>query len=156
MKTASIAMLLLVNAACMQRGVASDGASGQHAASTQPPIATRSQRVLEEWPKTISSSSGPFRAGGDVTAPELIERVNPAYPERSGTYTLGVVILECVIGTDGRVRSVRVLKGPGNEFEQAIVVAISQWRFKPGTLHGRPVEIFHTLIVNHVPYAPGG
>ncbi|HJW93359.1 MAG TPA: energy transducer TonB, partial [Thermoanaerobaculia bacterium] len=60
----------------------------------------------------------------------------------------GVVVVEAVIGKDGRVEDVKVLKGLPMGLSDEAVSAVRQWRFKPGTLNGEPVDVIFSLTVN--------
>ncbi|MDP9267629.1 MAG: energy transducer TonB [Acidobacteriota bacterium] len=51
----------------------------------------------------------------------------------------GAVQLEATIGTDGAVKSVRALSGHAL-LREAASSAVKQWRYKPATLNGQPVE----------------
>ncbi len=64
--------------------------------------------------------------------PELLQSVKFVYPPRV------TVRLELKVNVDGSVSYVKVLKGP-EEFHQAAIDVISQYRFKPGTLNGKVV-----------------
>ena len=66
--------------------------------------------------------------------PELLQSVKSVYPPRV------TVRLELKVNVDGSVSDVKVLKGP-KEFHQAAIDAISQYRFKPGTLNGKVVPV---------------
>ena len=66
--------------------------------------------------------------------PELLQSVKSVYPPRV------TVRLELKVNVDGSVSDVKVLKGP-EEFHQAAIDAISQYRFKPGTLNGKIVPV---------------
>ena len=65
--------------------------------------------------------------------PELLQSVKSVYPPRV------TVRLELRVNEDGS-SDVKVLKGP-EEFHQAAINAISQYRFKPGTLNGKVVPV---------------
>jgi TonB family protein len=41
------------------------------------------------------------------------------------------LILQVVVGTDGKARDIRVVKSPGNGLSIAAIQAIQKWRFKP-------------------------
>jgi TonB family protein len=60
----------------------------------------------------------------------------------------GVVILEAVIDRDGNVKDVMVLKPLPYGLSEAAVDAVKQWKFKPGTLDGTPVDVIFNLTVN--------
>lgn len=90
-----------------------------------------------------------YRIEGDVKAPVLIHRVEPAYPEimRRSRLT-ATVMIECVIDKNGRVRNARVISGNSMPpFTDAVVRALEQWRYKPGSLHGEAVEtLLHVTV----------
>ena len=48
----------------------------------------------------------------------------------------GIVILETVVGEDGRVIEVRVLRSAGDVLDRAAIAAIRQWRYAPLELNG--------------------
>ena len=87
----------------------------------------------------------PVRIGGIITAPALLHRVEPVYPNIAVTAKLGgVVILEATVGTDGCVESVRVLRSRGF-LEAAAIEALKQWRYSPLILDGVPVSFVLTV-----------
>jgi protein TonB len=89
----------------------------------------------------------PIRIGRQVTAPALIYRVAPRYPESAAQAQLeGLVILEATVDTEGRVQSVRVLSSHGS-FDQATINAVKQWRYAPLVLNGQPFPFILTVSV---------
>jgi len=89
-----------------------------------------------------------IRQGGNVQQAMLISKVQPVYPtEAKEARIQGVVILETLIGKDGRVMSVRVVSGHPL-LQQSAVDAVSQWLYKPTLLNGQPVEVITTTTVN--------
>jgi len=66
--------------------------------------------------------------------PELLQSVKSVYPTRV------TVRLEFRVYVDGSVGDMKILKGP-EEFHQAAIDAILQYRFKPGTLNGKVVPV---------------
>ena len=73
--------------------------------------------------------------------PELLQSVKSVSPTRV------TVRLEFRVYEDGSMGDMKVLKGP-EEFHQAAIDAISQYRFKPGTLNGKvvPVRMTQSII----------
>jgi protein TonB len=59
----------------------------------------------------------------------------------------GSVVLEALIGTDGMIENVRVLRGPAI-LSSAAQQAVREWKFKPIYLHGQAVESKATITVN--------
>ncbi len=85
---------------------------------------------------------GVFRAGGGVSAPQLIYRVEPEYTEeaRKAKYQ-GTVLIYCVVDIHGAVRNIRVKRSLGLGLDEKAVEAVLQWKFKPGMKDGRPVPV---------------
>jgi protein TonB len=72
---------------------------------------------------------------------KLLYKVVPVYPHIAvTTRTEGTVYLLGVIGTDGAIQSLRVLKGHPL-LVGAALDAVRQWRYKPTILNGRAVEV---------------
>jgi len=92
---------------------------------------------------------GPFVPGGDVKAPVLLHRVEPGYPELGRKLRQeGVVTLEAVITAEGTVEEIRVAGSAHPLLDEAALRAVRQWRYRPGTLNGRPVRVILTVTVN--------
>ena len=93
--------------------------------------------------------SEPLRIGGNVSSPDVINRVQPEYPALARAARVqGVVILEAVIRRDGSVGDIKVLRGLRLGCTEAATEALRQWRFKPGMQNGIPVDVYMTLTVN--------
>ncbi|MGH7552486.1 MAG: energy transducer TonB [Longimicrobiales bacterium] len=89
----------------------------------------------------------PVRVGGAITRPERLHDVPPVYPTVARVARLeGTVILEAVIGTDGTVRDVRVLRSV-SLLDNAAIEAVRQWVFTPTRLNGEPVPVVMTVTV---------
>jgi TonB family protein len=89
----------------------------------------------------------PIRVGGSVRAPTQISKVQPVYPAVAQSARVsGVVILEAVIGVDGRVTDATVLRSIPL-LDQAAVDAVKQWVYTPTLLNGVPVPIIMTVTV---------
>lgn len=98
------------------------------------------------------STTNPARipTGGNVSAPKLLTKVQPIYPPSAkAAGTQGSVILHAIIGIDGRPRSIVVRNSQIDpEFARSAVEAVSQWRYMPTLLNGKPVEVETTVTVN--------
>ena len=96
-------------------------------------------------PPAAPAPQQPVRIGGQISAPELLHRVEPVYPEIAVMAKVtGTVILEAVVATDGTVESVKVLR-PVKFLEQAAIDAVKQWRYKPLVLNGMPTPFVLTV-----------
>jgi TonB family protein len=91
----------------------------------------------------------PIRVGGNIRVPTKVEDVRPVYPmSMRETGQEGVVFIDAIIGSDGRVTSVRVLTGQVHpDFAVSAADAVRQWRFTPTLLNGQAVEVVMTVTV---------
>jgi TonB family protein len=121
--------------------------------------------ALQEWLSRLTSDTGvllevpnprtlravcpvPFDEG--MTPPERIVKVDPVYPEEARTNRAeGHVVLQTLIGTDGKVASVQVLRGVPDhpELERSAVDAVKQWVYRPALENGRPIAVYFTVQV---------
>jgi protein TonB len=73
--------------------------------------------------------------------------VNPVYPAPAQSAKVqGVVILEALIGVNGKVTNARVLRSVPL-LDQAALDAVMQWEFTPTRLNGQPVPVLMTVTV---------
>jgi len=89
-----------------------------------------------------------YRPGNGIRNPTLLKEVKPAYtPEAMRQRIEGVVILEVVVQKDGTVGDVRVMRSldAATGLDNEAINAARQWRFKPSTLGGEPIDIYVTL-----------
>jgi TonB family protein len=79
---------------------------------------------------------------GEISSPEPVRKVDPLYPATlKNDRVEGVVILHAIIRSDGSVGDVRVLEGFNDELDANARTALEQWRFRPGTRNGVPVDV---------------
>ncbi len=77
-----------------------------------------------------------------------IHTVAPVYPPEARAQRLqGAVALQAVIARDGSVKDLKILHGYFL-LGRAAIAAVKQWRFRPCTLEGRPVETQTVITVN--------
>lgn len=94
-----------------------------------------------------ATASTPIRVGGDIKAPQKRRDVKPVYPaEGQVNRVQGIVIVEAVIGCDGSVTEVRVLRGHPL-LNDAALDAVRQWQYTPTLLNGVPVPVIMTMTV---------
>jgi TonB family protein len=62
----------------------------------------------------------------------------------------GLVILEAVVGEDGRVEQVRLLRtaGYGGVLDRAAEKALRQWQYSPLLLNGQPASFVLTVTLS--------
>ena len=94
------------------------------------------------WSIRFAELNATGHGGSDLSAPEAITKVDPAYPQDlMHDRVEGVVVLYAVIHADGSVGDVRVLEGFDERLNENARKALAQWRFRPGTKDGQPVDI---------------
>ena len=116
-----------------------------------------SQRVLVSMAVAVglvlgcaaqASAQMPVRVGGDIKEPRRTKDVKPVYPQIAQQANVqGIVILEIIIGEDGKVREARVLR-PVPLLDQAALDAVLQWEYTPTLLNGQPVPLVMTVTVS--------
>jgi protein TonB len=91
----------------------------------------------------------PLRVGGPVTAPVLIRRVDPVIPEamRRRIVSASPVVVEAVITETGDVTRMKVIRS-NPPFDAAVIRALSQWRYRPAELDGKPVSVYLTVTLS--------
>jgi len=92
---------------------------------------------------TATMAALPATAATDDASVRPIHRVDPEFPRfafRSGV-SRGVVSARVTLGADGHVTAVEVINAePKRVFDEAVVQALSQWRYAEGR-PGRRVDV---------------
>jgi len=93
---------------------------------------------------------GVYRPGGSVTPPRVLSQVQPSYTDDAlARRVQGTVVLEIIVRSDGCASNIRVVRSlDAGGLDKAAVAAVSQWRFEPGRLAGRPVDVLATVMVD--------
>jgi TonB family protein len=95
-----------------------------------------------------ADGSPPGRVGGKIQPPQKVRDVRPVYPEDAQRSRIqGIVMLETTISRTGCVHSLRVIRSAHAALNFAGLRAVSQWRFTPTLLDGRPVPVLMTITV---------
>lgn len=88
----------------------------------------------------------PVMIGASVD-PRYADLLQPPYPPaeiRRGTE--GTVTARVLVGADGRVKAIDIVKSPSDGLSEATrKQALARWRFKPATRDGVPVEGWKTM-----------
>jgi len=76
----------------------------------------------------------------------LVKKAFPVYPSQAKYARIsGTVILDAMIGMDGRVKDIRVLSTPSGTLSGAAEDAVKQWQYSPYVVDGKPQEV-NTII----------
>ena len=84
---------------------------------------------------------------GGVAVGMIEHKVNPEFPaEAQAKGMQGTVVLEAVIGVDGKIKELNVVTG-APVFQKPALDAVRRWRYRPYLLNGVPVEVKTTINV---------
>lgn len=110
-------------------------------------ILTRSESSTPS-PETLKpAGSRKLRISSGVAEANLIYKVEPQYPAKAkAEHIQGDVVMQCVIDKEGRLVVTRLLSGHPVLAEPSLEV-VRQWRYKPYTLNGEPVEVETTITI---------
>jgi protein TonB len=82
-----------------------------------------------------------WRVSGGVEQGLLVSNVKPVYPKIAREAGVqGDVVLQAVIGKDGRIENLHAVSGNPLLIKSALD-AVQQWRYRPYLLNGEPVEV---------------
>jgi TonB family protein len=89
----------------------------------------------------LGGTPGGGNSGPVDTQPVLLNRPRPNYTEEARKNKIqGSVLVEVVIGTDGAVKQVRVIRGLPDGLTENAIQAAYQLRFRPAMRNGQPVQ----------------
>lgn len=95
-----------------------------------------------------SASAGPVIHDFSSTAPAILRRVDPIYPDLARrAHVQGTVVLMMVVDEQGVPMQVRALDGHP-ALQEAAMQAARQWRFEPARMDGHPVPASFRLTLN--------
>jgi protein TonB len=106
--------------------------------------------IVQSAPVALPNVATPqtLRVSQGVTEGLLLKKVPPVYPRQAiQMHVQGAVQMQAMIDKQGRISSVKVLKGDPM-LARAAVEAVNQWRYKPYFLDGQPVDIQTQITVN--------
>lgn len=90
-----------------------------------------------------------YRVGKGVTPPSVVSRSDPEYTEEArAAKVAGTVLLQIVVGKDGKAHHINVLKGLEGGLDFKAVEAVQRWVFNPGTLNGEAVDVRAQVEIN--------
>jgi periplasmic protein TonB len=94
-------------------------------------------------PPPPTSAVIPFGPG--MERPHKISGPEPAYTrEAREAHVEGKMLVQCVIGADGKLSGCTVLKHLAH-MDQAVLSALAQQRWAPATVGGQPVSVTYTI-----------
>jgi len=99
-------------------------------------------------PQATSPKFDKINVGSGIAVGMLLKKQTPIYPQDAKQARIsGTVILQAIIGRDGRVHEMRVIQAPWPSLAASAMWAVSQWQYKPYLLNGEPVDVETTVNV---------
>jgi TonB family protein len=96
------------------------------------------------------NSGAPHADSSEVSAPAPLRKIDPKYPPTLiNEHVEGEVVLYAVIRRDGSVDSIQLVHGIDEQLDANAMQALSQWKFRPATKQGVPVEL---EAIVHIPF----
>jgi TonB family protein len=104
----------------------------------------------------LDEGEGPeLPAQGRLAAPALERKVDPEYPPSMiKQHVEGQVILYAIIRKDGSVDSIQRVRGLEPQLDKNAMEALAQWKFRPATRNGVPVDIEAIVFIPFRYHAP--
>jgi beta-lactamase regulating signal transducer with metallopeptidase domain len=96
-------------------------------------------------PLPNTRADGARRIGGQIRQPVKLKHVSPEYPAGSDP---GIVRMETVIDTNGRVSDVKILSATAPALALSAENAVRQWEFDQTLLNCVPVPVIMTVTVD--------
>jgi len=91
-----------------------------------------------------------YKIGGDVSAPQVLYKVDPEYTKEARDAKIeGVVVVQTEIHPDGRAHNTTVIQSLDPGLDRNATEAISKWKFEPGKKGGKAVAVTATIEVNY-------
>ena len=90
----------------------------------------------------------PIAVSEDAARARLIHMVDPVYPPEALSQKLhGPVVLQAVVGRDGSIQDLKIVRGYF-VLGKAAITAVKQWRFQPYNVNGHPASTQTLITVN--------
>ncbi|HEY2382994.1 MAG TPA: energy transducer TonB [Terriglobia bacterium] len=103
----------------------------------------------QEQAPANSGDTEPIRLTSAAQASKLLRQVGPKYPDVArGLGIQGVVGLQVEINEAGDVTNISIVLPLGAGLDESALQAVSQWKYKPTIVDGRPVRVVATVTVN--------
>jgi TonB family protein len=94
------------------------------------------------------NQAGIIEVPPELAEGSLLHRVEPDYPEEARQQRIeGPVVLDVRTREDGSIEEVKLVSGQP-ALADAAIAAVKQWRFRPRTVKGRPVEMQTKVTLN--------
>jgi TonB family protein len=97
-----------------------------------------------------SNLDAPRVISGDLSGPVALKKIDPKYPPTLiSEHVEGEVILYAILRGDGSVDSIQLVRGLDEQLDANAMNALSQWKFRPASKQGSPVDL---EAIVHIPF----
>lgn len=117
------------------------------------PSPPKRELVHMEPAATRDSNTDPdrtvFHVGPGVSAPRATFTPEPQFSEIARYEKFqGVLVASVIVGTDGRLHGIRIVRPLGLGLDDSALSALQTWRFDPGKHDGKPVAVEMSIEVS--------
>jgi TonB family protein len=117
---------------------------------SMPNVTSASGSWILNFAELDTGDDTPIHRMALLSGPEPLVKVDPKYPpDMVREHVQGEVVLYAIIRKNGTVDSIRVMRSVEPELDRDAASALAQWKFRPGTRAGVPVDI---EAVVHIPF----
>ena len=114
----------------------------EHATSPEQLAANLEQIKPEPVKKDDDDISNVFKLGLGIDAPKAKSTPEPEFTEIARYEKFhGTVVVNVVVGTDGSLHRIRLVRALGLGLDEAAESKLKTWRFDPGMRNGKPVAV---------------
>jgi TonB family protein len=148
----SVDKTLQLQVGSLEESVTVSNRSQPSAGMSGDDILAATQRADERNQKALAAcAAAQSPVGGTILPPTPLVHVNPVYPDSLKDQKIGgVVIMEALIGADGTIEDVSVLRTPDPDLSSAAVDAVRQWTFSSTLLNCTPIQVKMTVTMNFI------
>jgi TonB family protein len=126
---------------CVSGAVSPDSRAPTVKVDAPSQIEVKSKRGI---PSFGSEAADTCEAG--IRPPRILKETRPTYTAEVMRQKIeGVVVMDVVVGADGKVAAARVTRSLDPELDEQALQALKQWQFEPGTRDGKAVKVMVTV-----------
>ena len=85
--------------------------------------------------------------GAGIAPPTKTRDVRPVFPSSGQGPYQGQVLVEAIIGPDGKIASTRIVRGLSPDLDAAALTAVRQWEYTPTVFDGVAISVPVTVVV---------
>jgi len=89
-----------------------------------------------------ASMAGVMKPGSGVQAPKVIHHVDADFTQEARDKKIGgIVVISLIVDRSGYPTHIRILRPTSSGLDRNAVIAVSQYRFAPAMLQGKPIPV---------------